>query len=71
MEVNCKGCAGCCMDWRSLLEDETGSTAAQDDEDATENDPRQRHRRQRDPLGGEDAESSSRSPSTTTQPSFR
>jgi len=70
MEVNCKGCAGCCMDWRSLLEDETGSTAAQDDEDATENDPRQRHRRQRDPLGGEDAESSSREPSTTTQPSF-
>ncbi|MFB1064356.1 YkgJ family cysteine cluster protein [Natrinema sp. H-ect4] len=62
MEVNCKGCAGCCMDWRSLLEDETGSTAAQDDEDATENDPRQRHRRQRDPLGGEDAESSSREP---------
>ncbi|WP_226039952.1 YkgJ family cysteine cluster protein [Natrinema sp. DC36] len=62
MEVNCEGCAGCCMDWRSLLEDETGSAAARDDEDATENDSKQRHRRQRDPFGGEDAKSSSREP---------
>ncbi|MDQ2050836.1 YkgJ family cysteine cluster protein [Natronolimnohabitans sp. A-GB9] len=23
MEVHCEGCAGCCMDWRSLLEDAT------------------------------------------------
>ncbi|MWV41722.1 YkgJ family cysteine cluster protein [Natrialba sp. INN-245] len=23
MEVNCEGCAGCCLDWRGLLEDRT------------------------------------------------
>ncbi len=23
MEVNCEGCAGCCLDWRRLLEDRT------------------------------------------------
>lgn len=24
MEVNCQGCAGCCLDWRSLLESDDG-----------------------------------------------
>ncbi|MXV62904.1 YkgJ family cysteine cluster protein [Natronorubrum sp. JWXQ-INN-674] len=27
MEVHCEGCAGCCMDWRSLLETESDGTA--------------------------------------------
>ena len=43
MEVNCAGCAGCCIDWRGLLESEaddgsdssrTGETAAPDGDDA-------------------------------------
>ncbi|QLK24658.1 YkgJ family cysteine cluster protein [Natrinema zhouii] len=62
MEVNCEGCAGCCMDWRSLLEEGAESTAARDGEDETESDSKQRHRRQRDPFDGEDAGTASREP---------
>ncbi|WP_408959923.1 YkgJ family cysteine cluster protein [Natrinema sp. 74] len=52
MEVNCEGCAGCCLDWRELLEDgaEPDTRDAGDGADAD-----WRHRR-RDPFdGGEDA----------------
>ncbi|WP_049924120.1 YkgJ family cysteine cluster protein [Halopiger djelfimassiliensis] len=27
MEVNCEGCAGCCLDWKPLLEETEGGTA--------------------------------------------
>jgi hypothetical protein len=55
MEVNCRGCAGCCLDWRSLCADETiesegrrvGRTAAAESaDDADRTSPA------RVPLGG-------------------
>ncbi|RZV12110.1 hypothetical protein BDK88_1000 [Natrinema hispanicum] len=30
MEVNCEGCAGCCLDWRALLEDDADARDAVD-----------------------------------------
>ncbi|MFA9502982.1 YkgJ family cysteine cluster protein [Natrinema sp. H-ect1] len=58
MEVNCEGCAGCCMDWRSLLE-EHGS-APQDDGEGGETD--HRHRQRDDPFTGGEGERPSREP---------
>ncbi|TMT85231.1 YkgJ family cysteine cluster protein [Haloterrigena sp. H1] len=52
MEVNCEGCAGCCLDWRGLLADEA------DARDAVDGDG---HRR-RDPFEGEDSVEPSREP---------
>ncbi|QCS44153.1 YkgJ family cysteine cluster protein [Natrinema versiforme] len=66
MEVNCEGCAGCCMDWRPLLEREDGATAAARDADAESGgDGEADHRRQRsrDPFTeGGDEQGSSRKP---------
>ncbi|WP_222915301.1 YkgJ family cysteine cluster protein [Natrinema sp. SYSU A 869] len=54
MEVNCEGCAGCCMDWRPLLEDGTAATAARDGGDGgeTEHDTDRRRQRPRDTFDG-------------------
>ena len=53
MEVNCEGCAGCCLDWRRLLpESKTGARDAVDGDG----------RRRRDPFESEDAVESSREP---------
>ncbi|SEW25180.1 YkgJ family cysteine cluster protein [Natrinema salifodinae] len=60
MEVNCDGCAGCCMDWRPLLEDGVGSDARDGDpsDQAT-----QRGERRRDPFGGGDEADHEKRPS--------
>ncbi|QLG49665.1 YkgJ family cysteine cluster protein [Natrinema halophilum] len=55
MEVNCEGCAGCCMDWRPLLADASKSTGSSDGDDGgngVEPNPERRHRRRREPSGG-------------------
>lgn len=68
MEVNCEGCAGCCMDWRPLLEDGSESTEAKDGENGGDNasssdrDSGRRHRRQRDPIDSATGDASSREP---------
>ncbi|OLZ42303.1 hypothetical protein A6E15_15605 [Natrinema saccharevitans] len=51
MEVNCEGCAGCCMDWRSLLE---GTAAATRDDEGGGTD--RRHGPTHDPFGDGDGE---------------
>ncbi|MFD1565396.1 YkgJ family cysteine cluster protein [Haloarchaeobius amylolyticus] len=52
MEVNCEGCAGCCLDWRALLDGEPGARDAADGHG---------HRR-RNPFAGKDGNDSSREP---------
>ncbi len=61
MEVNCEGCAGCCMDWRGLLEDGAGDDS--DEESA------RRHRRRRAPFGSDGEATPSREP-LDDDPSF-
>ncbi|WP_226004923.1 YkgJ family cysteine cluster protein [Natrinema salinisoli] len=52
MEVNCEDCAGCCMDWQSLLADGDASTTARD---ADGGDGRRTDRqRARKPFAGRD-----------------
>ena len=54
MEVNCAGCAGCCLDWRGLLESEVndGSTdSPRTDETGASDDDSPSVRRQRGSLG--------------------
>jgi Fe-S-cluster containining protein len=53
MEVNCEDCAGCCMDWQSLLENEE-PIAARDPDGGDGRDAGRR--RSRDPFGGRDDE---------------
>ncbi|WP_254521893.1 YkgJ family cysteine cluster protein [Natrinema caseinilyticum] len=68
MEVNCEGCAGCCMDWRSLLEGDSESTDANSGENGGEygsggdRDSGRRPRRRRDPIDGVDGDAPSRKP---------
>ncbi|OAQ53204.1 hypothetical protein HTG_06930 [Natrinema mahii] len=57
MEVNCEGCAGCCMDWRSLLE-KSGSAPRGDGAGETD----RRHRRRDDPFAGDGSERPPRDP---------
>ncbi|SEQ82463.1 YkgJ family cysteine cluster protein [Natrinema salaciae] len=67
MEVNCEGCAGCCMDWRSLLEDDR-ATAARDAASGTDGSRGRDSRRRRRPhepfgdRGGGDERRVSREP---------
>jgi len=55
MEVNCEGCAGCCLDWRRLLGDDDSVTRDAADEHEHE------HRRH-DPFAGSDGNDTSRDP---------
>lgn len=50
MEVHCEGCAGCCMDWRPLLED---ADAGDGDPTASDAGERQGQHQRSDPLGGD------------------
>ena len=60
MEVNCEGCAGCCLDWRGLLAND--DTAARDGIDGYGH-------RQRDPFENADSNESARE-SLDDDPSF-
>lgn len=66
MEVNCEGCAGCCMDWRPLLDGEDGATTATRDADAesgSDSEADRRRQRPHDPFtGGGDEQEPSRTP---------
>lgn len=59
MEVNCEGCAGCCIDWRSLLADgaetETGGR-----DGGADSESERRRQRPRDPFAGGDEGSPTR-----------
>ncbi|WP_254762339.1 YkgJ family cysteine cluster protein [Natrinema marinum] len=68
MEVNCEGCAGCCMDWRGLLEDEAGASHGTADGDS-DGVATKRHRRRRDPFGSDREAKPSREP-LDDDPSF-
>ncbi len=57
MEVDCAGCAGCCLDWRPLLESDPAATAARDDaEGGTGSDADRGRQRLRDPVDRTDTE---------------
>ncbi|WP_226482297.1 YkgJ family cysteine cluster protein [Natrinema amylolyticum] len=60
MEVNCEGCAGCCMNWRALLEDEAAAAARDDGGGGTERDADRRRQRPRDPFDGTGTERGAR-----------